>query len=235
MGGLPVNETTIAEMLKTLGYNTFALGKWHLGHHGPFHPNQRGFDFYYGVPYSIDMGCLDYPGYNLPMCLPCNPKARTKWKNSKRKQAEDYSPYSKKAELCKYNDIALPLYENENIIEQPLNLKNLSNGYVENFRNQIKLSKTTGKPFFGYVPFSHVHVPLGHDPKFTNISGTGPFQDTLAELDDSVGAMISILEEEGLINNTLVWLLGDNGPWEVKCQFAGTVFNAVVMSYLPIS
>jgi arylsulfatase A-like enzyme len=46
--GLPVSQRTIAARLKEVGYATGGLGKWHLGAAHPFHPNRRGFDFYYG-------------------------------------------------------------------------------------------------------------------------------------------------------------------------------------------
>lgn len=53
--GLSPDETTLPELLKPLGYNTACIGKWHLGHLEQFMPNNQGFDFYYGVPYSNDM------------------------------------------------------------------------------------------------------------------------------------------------------------------------------------
>lgn len=53
--GLARNHVTMAEMLKALGYRTGIIGKWHLGHLPEFLPTQRGFDEYYGLPYSNDM------------------------------------------------------------------------------------------------------------------------------------------------------------------------------------
>lgn len=53
--GLDPNEITIADLLKTRGYATACIGKWHLGHMPQFMPNQQGFDYYYGIPYSNDM------------------------------------------------------------------------------------------------------------------------------------------------------------------------------------
>lgn len=53
--GLPASEQTIAQMLKPGGYKTLCVGKWHLGHHPEYLPTTRGFDHYFGIPYSNDM------------------------------------------------------------------------------------------------------------------------------------------------------------------------------------
>ena len=53
--GLHPNEITLAEMLKSAGYATTCIGKWHLGHHPDFLPTRQGFDHYFGIPYSNDM------------------------------------------------------------------------------------------------------------------------------------------------------------------------------------
>ena len=53
--GLPLKEITIANLLKEKGYATMAIGKWHLGHQPEFLPTSRGFDHFYGLPYSNDM------------------------------------------------------------------------------------------------------------------------------------------------------------------------------------
>ncbi len=53
--GLNDGEVTIAQMLKPLGYRTACVGKWHLGHLPQFLPDRRGFDSYFGIPYSNDM------------------------------------------------------------------------------------------------------------------------------------------------------------------------------------
>lgn len=54
-GGLPPEETTIAEALKTKGYATGIIGKWHLGHLPQYAPDKHGFDYFFGLPYSNDM------------------------------------------------------------------------------------------------------------------------------------------------------------------------------------
>ena len=55
LGGLPASEVTLAEALKTRGYATACVGKWHLGHLPPYLPTRNGFDSYFGIPYSNDM------------------------------------------------------------------------------------------------------------------------------------------------------------------------------------
>lgn len=57
-GGLPSSEVTLAEALKTEGYNTACVGKWHLGHLPQYLPTNNGFDSYFGIPYSNDMDKL---------------------------------------------------------------------------------------------------------------------------------------------------------------------------------
>lgn len=53
--GIDSTELTMAEILQGQGYTTGLIGKWHLGHLAPFQPNQHGFDYWFGLPYSNDM------------------------------------------------------------------------------------------------------------------------------------------------------------------------------------
>jgi len=53
--GLPQSEVTLAQLFKKAGYATACVGKWHLGHKPEFLPTRRGFDEYFGIPYSNDM------------------------------------------------------------------------------------------------------------------------------------------------------------------------------------
>jgi len=54
--GLNPSEITIAEVLKSQGYATAAVGKWHLGDQPAYLPTEQGFDQYFGIPFSNDMG-----------------------------------------------------------------------------------------------------------------------------------------------------------------------------------
>lgn len=53
--GIKASETTLAELLKSEGYVTKAVGKWHLGHLPEYYPTKHGFDSYFGILYSNDM------------------------------------------------------------------------------------------------------------------------------------------------------------------------------------
>jgi arylsulfatase A-like enzyme len=70
VAGLPLSQTTLPQAMKTAGYVTGCVGKWHLGAHPQFHPNRRGFDEYFGL---LGGGHIYLPGaaggveYNIPM------------------------------------------------------------------------------------------------------------------------------------------------------------------------
>jgi len=57
-GGLSLSETILPQVLKPLNYSTMCIGKWHLGTQSGYMPTDRGFDNYYGVPYSNDLSPL---------------------------------------------------------------------------------------------------------------------------------------------------------------------------------
>lgn len=66
--GLSPSEITVATLLKRKGYATQAVGKWHLGDQPPFLPRRHGFDGYFGIPYSNDMGAsAGSPNPPLPL------------------------------------------------------------------------------------------------------------------------------------------------------------------------
>ncbi|XP_035757447.1 arylsulfatase G [Egretta garzetta] len=126
----------------------FHAGKWHLGHHGHHHPSFRGFDYYFGIPYSHDMGCTDTPGYNLPPCPPC-PR---------------HSAAARVARKDCYTEVALPLFENVTIVQQPVNLSSLAARYAEEAARFIRRASGSGRPFFLYLALAPMHVPLEGPP-----------------------------------------------------------------------
>src|SRR5262249_47465094 len=54
--GISSAEVTLAALLRALGYAAACIGKWHLGDQPPFLPTRHGFDHYFGIPFSNDMG-----------------------------------------------------------------------------------------------------------------------------------------------------------------------------------
>jgi len=64
--GLDPKEKTIAGVLKNVGYSTMLVGKWHCGDQKEFLPTRHGFDKYYGLPYSNDMGIQAGPKRDFP-------------------------------------------------------------------------------------------------------------------------------------------------------------------------
>jgi len=75
--GLSTEENTVASLLKEQGYATKLVGKWHCGDQPEFLPTRHGFDGYYGLPYSNDMGrqaTKDGSVGNSPPCPCCATK-----------------------------------------------------------------------------------------------------------------------------------------------------------------
>ena len=228
LGGLPINETIIPELLKTVGYATAIHGKWHLGHQPPFHPSYRGFDEYIGIPYSLDMGCTDNPGANHPPVQAC-PKDPSPFFEQKHEHPDDIRKIIE-ADLT----VGIPLYQclttrcpndscNKEIIEQPVNLSTLTQSYIDNDRRFIQSAVAAKKPFFLYLPLSHMHVPHDYAQQFKNSSSMPSiYGDTLRELDYHVNQTYQLLKDMNILNETLLIFTSDNGPWSSKCDLAGS-------------
>lgn len=197
LGGLPLNETTIAEVLRPLGYATAAIGKWHLGvgPNGTYLPTRQGFDHYLGVPYSHDMG----PCHNLT-CFP-----------------PDIKCYG----LCDSGAVTVPLMHNDVIKQQPVNFLDLERAYSDFATDFITASVRKNQPFFLYYPSHHTHYPQFAGPGATGRSRRGPFGDALLEFDSTVGNLLFTLEQNGVLANTLVLFTADNGPELMRMSRGG--------------
>ena len=102
------------------------------------------------------------------------------------------------------------------ILEQPANYSILSDRYAAFAAEFIGNVSHDPSPFFLYVPFSHVHTPQYASPRNAGRSGRGHFYDSVLEVDETIGQIVSSLKSSGVADNTLVFVTGDNGPWEVK-------------------
>ncbi|KAJ8038064.1 Arylsulfatase G [Holothuria leucospilota] len=211
VGGLPLNETTFGEIFKSAGYRTGMIGKWGMGIEPKYHPNSRGFDFYFGLPDGNNNGCIDEAGGTLlPNVCP-------------RDESDAPGHDGSFCYLCEsetVEQLALPLFHNRLIVEQPVNLTSLSLRYAEMGADFVKEST---RPYLLYVGLAHMHVPLFHMPEFEGKSASNSvYGDTLLEMDNTVKTIVEAIKDSGEEDNTLVWVLSDNGPEEGQCQFAGS-------------
>ncbi|PWU21535.1 MAG: arylsulfatase [Verrucomicrobia bacterium] len=111
-GGLPLEETTIASALKTKGYATQCIGKWHLGHTPQLLPTHHGFDSFYGLRWSVDQE----PNKGIPKNASARLDQKLEW----------------------WNDALL---RDDKIIEQPTDLSTLTRRYTAEAIHFIEANK----------------------------------------------------------------------------------------------
>ena len=198
--GINPEETTIAEILKSAGYATAAIGKWHLGYQKQFLPTSNGFDSYLGVPYSNDM--------TVAADMEFAPDARLD---------EGFTAEKVKAGEKQKNQV--PLMRDEKVVDYPVDQTKLTQRYTAEAVRLLNLNKD--RPFFIYLAHTMPHVPLHASGKFKGISARGLYGDTIEEIDWSVGEVLKTIKQLGLDDNTLVFFCSDNGPWLAKGADAG--------------
>jgi arylsulfatase A len=218
------DRMTIASLLKEKGYHTAMVGKWHLqmefeGKLGkgrnwsaPFTdgPTERGFDYFFGIPASMNYGILTYLEKNNVLDPP------VLWTKKK----GDQSPRTFKGIIPAAYRMTPP-YENE---------KGEGNGWIEvapsfndelvletfaekavDYINNVAEDAKNGTPFFLYFPLTSPHLPHCTHPDFRGRSNCGNYGDFMEETDYRVGQVLAALEKNGLKENTLVIFSSDNG------------------------
>lgn len=169
----PYDTVTLASALKSVGYETALIGKWHLGSKPEWGPHKFGFDYSYG---SLAGGVTSY------------------------------------THVYKTGPFAKTWHRNGTFIEEK--------GHVTDLITQEAVAFITKKrkgPFFLYVPYTAVHLPIDEPPEWLN---RYPPDESLAvrqygacvsHLDDGVGQILAALDKVGVRENTVVLFISDNG------------------------
>lgn len=209
--GLPVDETTIADVLVNAGYVTGMFGKWHLGGTAKYNPIRRGFDEFFGFlhegHYFVPQPYTDSTTTWLRRkVLPGGGEGR--WISDDQKLI--YTTHMGNTEPD--YDADNPIYKDgQPIVEEDY----LTDAFTREAVSFI--DRHADKPFFLYVPYNAVHSPLqasdAYMDKFSHIEDIQRriFAAMLSNLDDSVGTIMNKLKEEGLEENTLIFFISDNG------------------------
>ena len=203
--GLNPNTTTVAEVLKGAGYATACIGKWHLGDQPEFLPTNQGFDHYFGIPYSNDMGPRGEGSKSNPdKPIPPEKEVAKKGVDPKKLGGDETG-------LKGASQPPLPLLDDRNVVERVKAAEHhtFTRRYTE---RAVKVIRDNQKqPFFLYLPHNAVHFPHYPHQEYIGKSGISLQKDWVIEVDWSVGQILGALRELKLDSNTLVIFTSDNG------------------------
>lgn len=214
---------TLASLLRANGYHTGMVGKWHLGMDFPGTPKNRdwsmpikdmpldkGFDYFYGIPASLNFGVLAWFEGRYAETPP------TLFTNKKKNpRASDYRimpPYEESAEES--NDptrIVKNGFEVASDFVDNQCLTRFTDKAIE-WMDGKSAEANEGKPFFLYLPYTSPHYPVCPLPEFQGKGEAGAYGEFVIETDYHVGRIMKFLEESGLDENTLIVYSSDNGP-----------------------
>uniref|UniRef100_H0XAS9 Arylsulfatase F n=1 Tax=Otolemur garnettii TaxID=30611 RepID=H0XAS9_OTOGA len=235
--GLPPNETTFAALLKRQGYSTALIGKWHQGLNCRsrsdhcHHPYNYGFDYYYGMPFTLTNPCWPDPsrdtelaiGHWLWLCVQLVIIATLTLTLGKLASRVSV-PWSLIVTLTLFvlllacawfYSYQSPLYWNcllmreQNIMEQPMKAERAGSIMVKEAVSFLERHKEG--PFLLFFSFLHVHEPLPTTDEFIGTSKHGLYGDNVEEMDSMVGKILGAIDDLGLRNHTLVYFTSDHG------------------------
>lgn len=212
---------TLASMLRDQGYETAMVGKWHLGMDFPGDagsrdwtqpvrdmPLDKGFDYFYGIPASLNYGVLAwFEGRHAKV----PPTVFTAKKPNKRHV--DYRikpPYQNSPEETRRvvgtrgMEVAPDFIDNQCLTRFTDKAIEWMSGKADSAKN--------GKPFFVYLPYTSPHYPVCPLPEFHGKGDCGGYGEFVIETDHHVGRILDFLEKSGLDENTMIVFSSDNGP-----------------------
>ena len=193
-------RTTVPSALREKGYATAMVGKWHLGFNdGPNYdyskplvggPIDRGFDFYFGMPHSLDIVPYYFIGGRKAVMAPTGKVGPRNTEGWSRIQGE----------FWRGGPIA-PNFKHEEVLPR----------FTAESVKYIEGRKGKEQPFFLYVALPAPHTPWLPTKKFHKRTNN-LYGDFVAMVDDTVGQILAALDETKLAKDTLVIFTSDNGP-----------------------
>lgn len=214
---------TLANLFRDNGYHTAMVGKWHLGMDFPGTPEDRdwsqpvkdmpldkGFDYFYGIPASLNYGILAwFEGRHAAVA----PTVYTnKKKNPRHMDYRIMPPYETSPGIS--NDPTRTVKTNFEVAEDFIDnqcLTRFTDKAIEWMQGKTSDAKN-GKPFFLYLPYTSPHYPVCPLPKFHGKGNAGAYGEFVIETDYHIGRILDFLESTGLNENTLIVFTSDNGP-----------------------
>ncbi len=222
--GMPAAAPTIATVLKDMGYVTGQFGKNHLGDLNQFLPTVHGFDEFYGWLYHLDaMEDQFHPNYPKELQEEVgvrnvvhswatdvdDPTVQPRWGKIGKQKIEDKGP--------------LPPHPIPGI---ELNMETIDDVVLSLTENFIDKAVKDDKPFFVWMNTSRMHIATHLSPKYKalqNSQNGWTIQEAgMAQLDDTVGAILKKLDDSGLTDNTIVVFTADNGASDFSWPDGGT-------------
>lgn len=196
--GLNPDEETMPELLRTAGYRTALVGKWHLGDRPGAMPLRHGFDEFHGLPYSNDMWRRDFVGAPLDP-VKDRDNVRSTWPDT------------------------IPILEGEQVVAEIRDMEDMA-GLTARFTERAVrfIGENRDRPFFLCLTQPMPHFPIAASARFRGRSELGLFGDVMMEIDWSVGEVLRALEANGVAGNTLVIFTSDNGPETILGEHGGS-------------
>lgn len=222
---IDVNQMTIPKMLKTRGYYTGIVGKWHLGlgngqvdWNQPVKPgpNELGFDYSYIMAATQDRVPTVYLENGLVEGLDPNDPIEISYKENFEGQptGKDNPEMLKLKWHHGHNNSIVNGIPRIGYMKGGKNAEwvdeDMADTFLKEAQQYVKGHKN--EPFFLYYAMQQPHVPRTPHQRFVGTSGLGPRGDVIVEADWCLGEFIKTLEAEGLMKNTLIIFTSDNGP-----------------------
>ena len=226
---IDTTEMTIPKLLKTKGYHTGIVGKWHLGlgtdkinYNSKISPgpNQIGFDYSHIMADTQDRVPTVYIENGYVVNLDPNDPIEVNFFHQKKQDDYGLPTGLKNPELTTmkwhhgHNGSIVNGIPRIGYMKGGENAKwsdiDMADHFLKKAQNYIKENKD--KPFFLYYALQQPHVPRTPHPRFEGKSGMGPRGDVIIEADWCVGEIYKTLESYEILENTLIIFSSDNGP-----------------------